>query len=249
MEKQPKKEKVVRLVSPMTIYEALAMFQKECLVLPRNGESSINGKKYKYVLLDDLIRLTQPVLDKFNLMFYQLTKDGKLHTIVVHTTTGEKIESDMSLGTPQSPQDAGSRITYFRRYMLTSMLGLSSEEDIDGVKDGKMPEGLSRPPAMTNVGPALPKDTTPIGHIAAKSPDTFDSLVQELKEVGEQKTLESPFFTKAWLALDSATTPQALNIIKGQIERSERLNVEEKARLLEKVESKDKQINGTIKRD
>lgn len=230
---KPKKEKVVNLLKQMSIYEALAAFQKECPALPRNGESSINGKKYKYVLLDDLIKMTQPVLDKFNLMFYQLTKDGKLQTVVVHTTTGEKIESDMSLGTPTSSQDAGSRITYFRRYMLTAMLGLSSEEDVDGVKDGKTPEVKATSMSQPAAAPA-PKV------------DTFDSLVQELKEAGEQKKLESPLFTKAWLALDSATTPQALETIKGQIERSERLTVEEKARLVEKVEAQDKQINGTI---
>ncbi len=56
----------------------------------------------------------------------------RVTTRIVHKS-GQWVESDLDLKTRNdTAQDAGSAITYARRYALASMLGVVSEEDDDG---------------------------------------------------------------------------------------------------------------------
>lgn len=117
------------------ISKALSEFQKEV----KNPENIANNPFYKskYAPLPEVLNVARPILGKYGLAVIQnpYTIEGQLliETRIVHES-GEWIETEplhMQLE-KNTPQGAGSAITYGRRYSLSAVLGLASEEDDDG---------------------------------------------------------------------------------------------------------------------
>src|SRR5690606_332377 len=79
----------------------------------------------------------RPLLSKHGLSIVQSPSgDGERissHTMLIHES-GEWIEFDPLVlkAEKMTPQGAGSAITYGRRYALSAVLGISSEDDDDG---------------------------------------------------------------------------------------------------------------------
>lgn len=134
---------------------ALAKFQAEV----KNPSNNATNPMYKskYSTLDNVINTVKPVLAKFGLSYIQSpsTSEDGLHigttTLLMHES-GEWIESDpivlpaYKLGRDSvkvyDAQAAGIAITYSRRYSLSSLLGISSEDDDDA--NGIIHEGNAR---------------------------------------------------------------------------------------------------------
>lgn len=123
--------------------KALVKFQAE-VENPKNTASNPMFKS-KYAPLDVVINTVKPILTKNGLSFMQSTgSEGEsiiITTMLLHES-GEWIESEpLILPAYQikgggvkdfTAQGAGSGITYGRRYSLTALLGISSEDDDDG---------------------------------------------------------------------------------------------------------------------
>jgi len=114
------------------IYKALANFQYEVPILHKDTK----GFSYTYTDLPEIIRVITPYLQKHGLGFTQLIDGNKLKTIIFHFESGESIESSADI--PEETmkgmnkfQTLGSAITYLRRYMLSSALGLVTDKDLD----------------------------------------------------------------------------------------------------------------------
>lgn len=94
-----------------------------------------NRVKYNYADLQDIINMAQPRLAKFGLSVTQLTaitpQEFILETMLMHSS-GQFIKSTYPLRTMERNQEQGSEITYARRYALSAILGIHSEEDDDG---------------------------------------------------------------------------------------------------------------------
>ena len=76
------------------------------------------------------------MLKKHKLCFTQLLENDGIRTILFHVESGEQIESFttiplVKLGAMNEYQSYGSGVTYFRRYALSSMLGLVTDKDTD----------------------------------------------------------------------------------------------------------------------
>ena len=109
------------------IYKALAKFQQEVPVLL---------KGYKYIQLEHIIAQINPLLKKHDLGFTQLIDGSGLTTVLFHHPSGEDISSsciipECDMKGMNKFQSAGAGITYFRRYALSSMLGIISDQDTD----------------------------------------------------------------------------------------------------------------------
>jgi hypothetical protein len=111
------------------------------------------GYGYSYADLPKIFDEINPLLQKHGLGFTQLinTKEGVnyLATVVFHVESGEQIESNCMIPYVQLKgmndfQSFGSGVTYFRRYCLSSMLGLVTDKDTDAsgeqVKTKKKPK-------------------------------------------------------------------------------------------------------------
>ena len=101
-----------------------------------------------------------PIMKKHKLCFSQPLEGTQLRTIIYHTETGESIESIteipiIELAKMNVYQSFGSGITYFRRYALSSILGLVTDKDIDAageqVKTIELPKKVKSKVEMNDV--------------------------------------------------------------------------------------------------
>lgn len=121
------------------LYTALSNFQGEALEVPKTRTANITAtRSYQYADLNDILKITQPVLKKHGLGVTQIIKtdtDGVtwLTTRLFHVH-GAFIESDLvlPLGGQAKAQEIGSAVTYMRRYAYTALLGIVSDDDDDG---------------------------------------------------------------------------------------------------------------------
>ena len=246
----PKKEATLKVDKPSkivggtvkkefkTLNEALFAFQGECPVIPRNGQGNINGRDYRYATLDDVISFTRPVLQNTGLMITQPMTGDILTTEIVHIASGEKVVSTLPLGKPERSQDLGSRITYVRRYMLASMLGLSLEPDTDAKPS--MPSGLD--PAAQDAS-KLPDPSSDIvagrnAEMAAAQAERTNAPADDTRRTSAVST-RSEAFQKANAAIDSCMGLEALALIRANIGKSVKLTDGEKVELIVVLEAKE----------
>lgn len=127
------------------LFKSLAAFQQEVPVIHKGTQ----GFGYSYADLPAIFEKINPLLAKHGLGFTQLlnSKDGSNYivTVIFHVETGESIESQTII--PQvvlkgmnDYQSFGSGVTYFRRYALSSALGLVTDKDTDASGDQVKPE-------------------------------------------------------------------------------------------------------------
>lgn len=130
-----------------------------------NGEISSISKDAKnpffksdYVTLDKLILATREPLQKNGLSVMQmpLSKDETgeigIQTILMHES-GEYIESNPLFMKPikNDPQQAGSLITYLRRYSYQAILNLNTGEDDDANKTTYSTPPTNKPAAAKGI--------------------------------------------------------------------------------------------------
>lgn len=93
--------------------------------------------KSKYAPLNEILNEVRPLLSKHGLAIIQNTMsiDDRIgiQTVIIHST-GESIASDILLlkADKDTAQGQGSAITYGRRYQVSAMLSIASEDDDDG---------------------------------------------------------------------------------------------------------------------
>lgn len=119
------------------LYGALAKAQGEFPTIPKDRTVTVtmkSGGKYtfSYAPLDTILREVRPALARNGLGISQLFEGERLNTMLFHEGGGI-LESGLSLPRNQSSwQEYGSAVTYARRYTITALLGIASEEDDDG---------------------------------------------------------------------------------------------------------------------
>lgn len=127
----PEKETFKRSESIKELSIAMADFQSKVATVKKDANNPFF--KSKYAPLESIIEAIKEPLAKAGLSYVQMpTGTNLLVTILMHKS-GEFIESTVTLH-PKSntPQDHGSALTYMRRYALSAMLGIATEEDDDG---------------------------------------------------------------------------------------------------------------------
>lgn len=118
------------------LLKSLAEFQQEVKVIHKGTQ----GFGYTYADLPKIFEEINPLMQKHGLGFTQLinSQDGLnyLKTVLFHVETGEMIDSNTLIPYVQLKgmndfQSFGSGVTYFRRYCLSSILGLVTDKDTD----------------------------------------------------------------------------------------------------------------------
>ena len=139
--------------SKVKLFQALAGFQQE---VPAIHEAT-KGYGYTYANLTQILTTINPLLKKHGLGFTQLLNGNSINTIIFHCESGATIEStvelpsDVVLKGMNKFQVTGSAITYYRRYSLSSILGLVTDVDADGAG-----EQLPKAPKKTAIQEARP---------------------------------------------------------------------------------------------
>jgi hypothetical protein len=117
---------------PLALLKALSKFKG--LMKPLKRDKANPHYKSMYVTLDSILDGICEPFNECGLLAVQIPLAGqKLRTIIYHVESGESIEGTMDLVLEKNgPQGQGSALTYARRYSLSAMLGLATEEDDDG---------------------------------------------------------------------------------------------------------------------
>lgn len=120
--------------------------------------------KSKYSDLNTHLEVVEPVLAVHGLMLLQpgVSSDNGVssvvQSVVVHAESGQWVASEMTLLVSKNTmQDAGSAITYARRYTLGALLSLKSEDDDGETAAGR---GKSSPAIKPLVPAASPLEAT-----------------------------------------------------------------------------------------
>lgn len=119
------------------------------------ADGRIGQRAYRYVPIQEVLRLVKPELAKYGL---SVTQEAEVHyeagspgrvtvtTVILDQVTGEEVtrgEIDMPVDTRTGgslPQCVGASITYARRYGLMTLLSLAFDEDTDAQIDERVVE-------------------------------------------------------------------------------------------------------------
>jgi hypothetical protein len=110
----------------------LFKFQQQCPKIVK-GENNPFYKS-KYAELSGIVNTIFPILEKLNLMVIQPIVGNNVVTKVIDIESGETEESTYPIITKDAtdPQKFGAGVTYARRYAITAILGIVTEDDDDG---------------------------------------------------------------------------------------------------------------------
>lgn len=120
------------------LFKAIANFQQEVPTIHKGTK----GYGYSYADLPTIFEKINPLLKKHDLGFMQnLQSEGGinyLETIIFHVESGESINNmvmipEVTLKGMNDFQAFGSGVTYYRRYALSSALGLVTDVDNDAL--------------------------------------------------------------------------------------------------------------------
>lgn len=101
--------------------------EKEVKVKTRTGSEY----KFKYADLSACVKAATPALKEHGLSVTQIICDGKLITLLTHTS-GQWFKSELLLPTQSADYQAfGSAITYLKRYSYCAILGIVADTDDD----------------------------------------------------------------------------------------------------------------------
>lgn len=155
---------------------ALALAQGKFQPIKRSKAVKVFGKtkdgrpfeyNYAYAPLDEILNATRPALSENGLAVIQTTDEGEggtlLKTMLIHAS-GQWVESYKNLGRFEDPQKFGGALTYYRRYQISAILGISSEEDDDangvtGNETQAKQKAAPRPAVDQNTGEVMPAKT------------------------------------------------------------------------------------------
>jgi len=143
--------------SVQNLAAALVKAQSAMRVLPKSAK----GYGYSYTPLDVIVDAIRQPLAENGLSFIQMPTiaDGVgLTTRLLHES-GEWIEETAVLPLPtvgksNEAQAYGAGLTYLRRYAISAMLGLATDEDVDASPRNDTPSvhgaGVPKPPSKKN---------------------------------------------------------------------------------------------------
>lgn len=142
---------------------ALVAFQASAPIIHKGRTALIPTKsggsyQYKYADLSDIWEAIREPLKTNGLAVTQSLTGGAsgfmgIKTTVWHTS-GQVFADTVEIptGSSRTAQEVGSQVTYFKRYALSALLGLSTEEDDDGAAASRT---RTEPPQRTEMDDAL----------------------------------------------------------------------------------------------
>jgi hypothetical protein len=121
------------------IAAALAVAQGEFKNPETNKTVTVQTKdgrsySYNYATLPLVLDVTRAALSKNGLSHLCVTTmadKGTFLTCRLAHKSGEWYEAEMPLSSGLAPKDLAGQLTYFRRYLLSMMIGVAGDDDID----------------------------------------------------------------------------------------------------------------------
>jgi hypothetical protein len=126
---------------------AFVKAQAEMQDVTKGRTANTGTYSYSYADLADVLSDSRPILTKHGLALSQAVvtngRDVEVWTTILHTSGQYRTDGPLAFNGGSNPQQAGSAITYARRYSALASLGLASEDD-DGAKAANEPTASKR---------------------------------------------------------------------------------------------------------
>jgi len=129
---------------PQTIHQKLLLFQRNASAIKKDAKNP--HFKNTYASLPHILSEVKPILSDLGLVLLQPIEGDHVHTKIIDSESGDTVTSSITLPNGLSPQQVGSAITYYRRYLLASILSLELEDD-DGNSASAQPTATAQPAA------------------------------------------------------------------------------------------------------
>ena len=124
------------------IMQAIQNVQQQAGFIKKDSNGQVGAGKFKYANLAATWESVKQLLKDNGLIVYSSPNSSHPNnpsltgqfftTTIYHIPSGEFVSETMSLIiTRQDPQALGAAITFYRRYMVTAMLGLIPDDDTD----------------------------------------------------------------------------------------------------------------------
>ncbi|WP_316150094.1 ERF family protein [Cupriavidus sp. BIC8F] len=163
----------------------------------KDTNKRIGSYDFRYADLQEIRAKTTPALSENGLCLFQLvTEEGGgtvIRTVLGHSTGAEITAVARLYRDDRDIKKFGAAITYLRRYIVSAMLGVAADDDLDEDRE---------PNAGTNALPAAEehpgmRDATTIGELSkvmgaldkaekAKYSDYFNQRMQELRAATQE---------------------------------------------------------------
>ena len=123
--------------------QAIIQFRKKMksVVIPKDKVMSYNNRHHKYADIDGIQNAIVPVLAecdlnlKFKIQPLPEKEDREVLYAIVEHVNGCFEFNRKNLPISKTPQDYGSNLTYFKRYLVCALLAISAEDCPDGVEN------------------------------------------------------------------------------------------------------------------
>jgi hypothetical protein len=138
------------------ILAALLKFHKADIKIIKDRTVPVGGGKTRsYTTLDEILFKIKPVLNDYGLLIHQHLAGAELVTMIQHESgqfIANKVQFvSMNGNNTNNLQNAGGGLTYLKRYQISALLQINSDEDDDGatanetvvtskLPDSKLPE-------------------------------------------------------------------------------------------------------------
>lgn len=151
------------------LYRALSAFQGQLKAVEKKQVAKIQMKKggmfsFKYADLSDIWDVIREPLSKNGLSLVQIINFEEhfnyLYTSVYHES-GEMIQSKMRIDPGDDIKLLGANITYYRRYALSAMLGIVSEDDADKIPVTNPTPQEKKQRSNQKANPPVPRESLP----------------------------------------------------------------------------------------
>jgi hypothetical protein len=154
-----------------------ALVAVQAAIEPVSKDSENPHFRNRYASLDSILDYVRPLLSSHGLALVQgggdIINGGLMVTTTIVHESGQWISSSFEMPLEkQTPQAAGSAITYGKRYGVSALLALSTDEDDDGAAASKPAQKRSGAKAGEKSAPA-----TPDAPITRDSELTFGSKI------------------------------------------------------------------------
>ena len=166
--------------------KALGAFQGEVEAVKKDAINPFF--KSKYASLENILETIRPALKKNKLAFTQFPAgENELITILIHES-GQFLKASFKMSPKDNtPQGQGSAITYARRYAISAVLGIATEEDDDG-NVATVGQGKTQNPKTTKTSIPVKKsqDGADLSQIPLSQAQN-KKIFAQLKQLGKTK--------------------------------------------------------------
>lgn len=186
--------------------EALCKAQKNFKTAIKNCENPYFHSKYADY--SEILKCVKPALNEQGITILQPIHEDVVETVLLHES-GEYISSITKIyNVSNKPQDYGSAITYARRYALSAILSVDSDDDDDGnrANGNNQPQQTAKPIQPKKVQqPPLSKEIR------------MERIKKYIQYLIEKKKFENHAEFEAYLGFGLSDIPNNLDQVEQKI--------------------------------